>query len=117
MAEREKRKLFAMDEDDLADALEAIYKRQKNVEVTLEEIKTHLVAMRTTVVNNMPPSPAADSGAVEDDGIPPVVKWALGQPWGVALMHGLTDQQMITGLVQGGIEWLKKKAAEKAVSS
>ena len=110
MADREKRRLFGMDEEELADALEAIYKRQKTLELKLDELFTHVVALRTTV--HEPASVAADPGAdVADDGVPPLVKWALTQPWGVDLMHGLTDQQMIQGLVRTGFEWLRNKAA------
>lgn len=113
--EREKRRLFGMDEEELADALEAIYKRQKNLELKLDEVLTHVVSLRTTV--HTAPSVAADPGvavAADDgdgDGVPPLVKWALSQPWGVDLMHGLTDQQMIQGLVRTGFEWLRNKTA------
>ena len=111
MADREKRRLFGMDEEELADALEAIYKRQKTLELKLDELFTHVVALRTSV-HEAAPSVAADPGVdVADDGVPPLVKWALTQPWGVDLMHGLTDQQMIQGLVRTGFEWLRNKAA------
>lgn len=108
--EKEKRRLFGMDEEELADALEAIYKRQKNLELKLDDLLTHVVALRTTV--HPAPSVAADPGIdVADDGVPPLVKWALSQPWGVDLMHGLTDQQMIQSLVRTGFEWLRSKTA------
>ena len=117
MADKDKRTLFRLDSDDLADALEAIYKRQKSVEEKLGEIQTALLRMQTVVVaaDSHPGAAKPDDDGVED-GIPPIVKWALQQPWGVQLMHTLTDQQMISGLVGAGVDWLKKKAVEKATS-
>lgn len=123
MAEKEKRTLFGMDSEDLADALEAIFKKQKATEQKLEEVTANLVQisavllqMRTRVITDEDGASKASDSGNPDDGVPAAVKWALQQPWGAQLMHGLTDQEMISGLVKTGLDWLKKKAVEKAAS-
>lgn len=115
MAEKEKHSLFGRAEEEVLEAMEALYKRQKRIDEKLDELITHVVALRTNVVQPGA-GEVADSGD-EDDGVPPLVKWALSQPWGVDLMHGLTDQQMIQGLVRTGFEWLKNKAAQAAANN
>lgn len=118
MADKEKRTLFGMDSDELADALEAIYKKQREHAQLLEEIKMHVMALRTTVLPDGA-TQAAQPGGVSDDGdaIPPMVKWALSQPWGVNLMHSLTDQEMLGGLAKALVDWLKNKAVQKVAEA
>lgn len=106
-----KKSLFGMDSDDLADALESIYKKQRDMASDIDEIKTAILAMKTSVQTSPLGGVPGEEGA--DDGVPPLVKWALNQPWGVQLMHTLTDQEMLGGLAKSAIDWLKQKAVQK----
>lgn len=110
----EKRTLFGKQEDEVVDALEAIWKKMREQDEKLDQI---MQAMATALpfIQKLSAAPAEGAAGTED--VPGWVKWAATQPWGAQLLGTVTNQEMIGGLVKSLIEWLKTKAVAKATEA
>lgn len=112
---RERKTLFGMTDDDLAEALEAIYKRQKAQDEKIDV----LLQLATNLHEALKGGGAVAQAAAQsqDDGIPPLVKWAIAQPWGTNLMHTVTDPNLLGPLGKALVELVKTWASKSKTVS
>lgn len=111
----EKRTLFGKQEDEVVDALEAIWKKMREQDEKLDQIMQAMAAAQTFLAAKFG-QPGAEGAAGTED-VPGWVKWAAAQPWGAQLLGTVTNQEMIGGLVKSLVEWLKTKAVAKATEA